>query len=117
MSAMSQSKLPLEIDVVSVKALLDSGEPFLLLDVREPHEFAAAKIEGATLIPMREIPARLAELAPHKDSRVVVHCHHGGRSQRVMNFLRQQGFSQVQNMIGGIDDWSLQVDPSVPRYE
>ena len=114
---MPQPNLPLEIDVLAVKQLLDSGEPLLLLDVREPHEHAAAKIDAATLIPMREIPGRLAELAPHKENRVVVHCHHGGRSQRVMNYLRQQGFTKVQNMIGGIDDWSLQVDPSVPRYE
>ena len=114
---MTQPKLPLEIDVLSVKQLLDSGEPLLLLDVREPHEHAAAKIEGATLIPMREIPGRIAELEAHKTGRVIVHCHHGGRSQRVMNYLRQQGFTSVQNMTGGIDDWSLQVDPSVPRYE
>jgi rhodanese-related sulfurtransferase len=114
---MPQPKLPLEIDVLSVKQLLDSGEPLLLLDVREPHEYATAKIEGATLIPMREIPARVAELEPYKTGRVIVHCHHGGRSQRVMNYLRQQGFTSVQNMTGGIDDWSLQVDPGVPRYE
>ena len=114
---MTQPKLPLEIDVLSVKQLLDSGEPLLLLDVREPHEHAAAKIDAATLIPMGQIPSRLAEIEAYKTGRVVVHCHHGGRSQRVMNYLRQQGFKSVQNMIGGIDEWSLQVDPSVPRYE
>ena len=54
---------------------------------------------------------------PHRDERLVVHCHHGGRSQRVTHYLRQQGFSQAQNMSGGIDDWSLKVDPAVPRYE
>ena len=65
---------------------------------------------------MREIPARIAELGA-KEDRIVVHCHHGGRSQRVTQFLRQQGYDQAQNMAGGIDAWSLDVDPSVPRYE
>jgi rhodanese-related sulfurtransferase len=109
-------ELPLNIDVSAVKQLRDSGEQFLLLDVRNPDEYATAKIEGATLIPMGELQARLSELEPHKQNHIVVHCHHGGRSMRVTQFLRQQGFSQVQNMDGGIDAWSLQVDPSVPRY-
>ena len=65
---------------------------------------------------MREVPARLAELGD-KAGRIIVHCHHGGRSLRVTNYLRQQGFSQAQNMSGGIDAWSLEVDPAVPRYE
>src|SRR5438093_148366 len=106
--------LPIDIDVRSVKQMLDSVEKFVLLDCREPDEVAAAQIAGSMHIPMREIPARLAELAPHKAARVVVHCHHGGRSLRVTQFLRQQGFDQVQNMAGGIDAWSLEVDPKVP---
>ena len=65
---------------------------------------------------MREIPARISELGP-KDTPIVVHCHHGGRSQRVMQFLRQQGFDQAQNMAGGIDAWSLEIDSSIPRYQ
>jgi len=109
-------ELPLEIDVSAVKQLRDSGEQFLLLDVRNPDEYATAKIEGATLIPMGELQARLSELEPHKQDHVVVHCHHGGRSMRVTQFLRQQGFSQVQNMDGGIDAWSSQVDSSAPRF-
>ncbi len=109
--------LPLEIDVLSVNKMLVGGERFVLLDVREPAEVATAMIAGSIHIPMREIPARLAELAPHKTERIVVHCHHGGRSQRVTHYLRQQGFTQAQNMSGGIDDWSLKVDQQVPRYE
>jgi rhodanese-related sulfurtransferase len=109
--------LPLEIDVLGVKQMLEAGEKFVLLDCREADEVATAKIAGSLHIPMREIPSRLAELQPHQGGRLVVHCHHGGRSQRVTHYLRQQGFTQVQNMSGGIDDWSLQVDPSVPRYE
>jgi rhodanese-related sulfurtransferase len=109
--------VPLEIDVQSVHKLREAGAEFLLLDCREPSEVATAHITGATHIPMREIPARLAELETHRDSRVVVHCHHGGRSLRVTQFLRQQGFAQAQNMAGGIDAWSLEIDSSVPRYE
>ena len=110
------AELPIDIDVVSVKNMLDANEPFLLLDCREPGEYATASIAGSTLIPMKEIQARVGEITDKKDSRIVVHCHHGGRSLRVTQWLRSQGFSQVQNMAGGIDAWSLQVDPSVPRY-
>jgi rhodanese-related sulfurtransferase len=109
--------LPIEIDAKATKQMLDCGEKFVLLDCREPAEVATAKIAGSVHIPMREIPARLAELEPHKSGRVVVHCHHGGRSLRVTQFLRQNGFGQAQNMAGGIDAWSLEIDPSVPRYE
>ena len=109
--------LPIDIDVASVKQMLDGGEKFTLLDCREPAEVATAKITGSTHIPMREIPSRLAELGGDEAARVVVHCHHGGRSLRVTQFLRQQGFTQVQNMSGGIDAWSQVVDSSVPRYE
>jgi rhodanese-related sulfurtransferase len=109
--------LPIDIDVRSVKQMQDASEKFVLLDCREPSEVATARIPGSTTIPMREIPARLAELEPHKTGRIVIHCHHGGRSLRVTQFIRQQGFDQAQNMAGGIDAWSLEIDPTVPRYE
>ncbi|HZZ72722.1 MAG TPA: rhodanese-like domain-containing protein [Pirellulales bacterium] len=108
--------LPLEIDCQSVKAQLDAGGDFFLLDCREPDEYQAAKIEGATLVPMSELPARLRELDFHKQGQVVVHCHHGGRSLRVARWLREQGFPDAQSMAGGIDQWSLEIDSSVPRY-
>ena len=109
-------EIPLEVDVQTVKQLRDAGEDFLLLDCREPDEFQLARIEGATLIPMNQIPARLNELADRRDKRMIVHCHHGGRSMRVTEWLREQGFGQVQNMAGGIDAWSQQIDGKVPRY-
>ncbi|MCD0460749.1 rhodanese-like domain-containing protein [Roseiconus lacunae] len=109
-------ELPIEIDVQSVKALRQANEDFLLLDVRQPEEYATAKIEGSTLIPMGEILDRIEELEPHRDSRIVVHCHHGGRSMQVTQALRGRGFGQTQNMAGGIDAWSLEVDAEVPRY-
>ena len=108
--------LPIEIDVHSVKQLRESGEPFLLLDVRQPEENRTAKIDGSVLIPMGELGDRLDELEKHRDRRIVVHCHHGGRSLQVTQALRSRGFDQVQNMTGGIDAWSTEIDEAVPRY-
>lgn len=86
----------------------------LLLDVREPWEVEKARIEGAKLIPMREVPARVGEL---DDAQAVVAiCHHGGRSMQVAMFLEKQGFKNVHNLVGGIDAWSRTVDPKVPLY-
>ena len=86
----------------------------LLLDVREPWEFEKARIAGAQLIPMREVPARHQELDREKD--VVAICHHGGRSQQVAIFLEKAGFTKIHNLVGGVDAWSRTVDPTVPVY-
>lgn len=107
---------PLEIDCQTVKARLGAGSPFLFLDVREPDEYATAHIEGTTLLPMSQLVDRAAELETHKNGEIVVHCHHGGRSLRVVNWLREQGYAHAINMAGGIDQWSQAIDPSVPRY-
>ncbi len=109
-------QIPLEVSAAEVKQRLDAGDEFLLLDCREAEEYATARIEGSTLIPMSEIQRRVAELEPHRERPIVVHCHHGGRSLRVTQWLRGQGFSGVQNMAGGIDAWSTEIDSSVPRY-
>lgn len=108
--------LPMEIDCKSVKARLDAGDSFLLLDCREPDEHSAVSIAAAKLIPMNEIPLRLAELEPFKQQGIVVHCHHGGRSMRVASWLRQQGFEQAQSMAGGIDQWAVDIQPGMARY-
>lgn len=108
--------LPLEIDVASVAALQQEGEPFLFLDCRREDEHAIAAIPGTELIPMHELGDRLDELEPHRQSRIVVHCHHGMRSLQVAAALREAGFEQAQSMAGGIDDWSERIDPSIPRY-
>ena len=108
---------PLEITPQQVKQRLDAGEKLHLIDVREPHEFALAKIAGATLVPMRSVPGELQDLEARADEApLIVYCHHGVRSLNVVNWLREQGLEACQSMAGGIDAWSLSVDPSVPRY-
>jgi len=86
----------------------------VLLDVREPWEYEKARIEGATLMPMRELPSRVGQI--DEDREVVAICHHGGRSMQVAMFLEKQGFKRVHNLVGGIDAWSRTVDPAVPLY-
>lgn len=113
---MTHAELPLEIDCRSVRELQSSGADFLFLDCREPDEYETAHIEGTTLLPMSALQDRVAELDGRQDQRVIVHCHHGGRSLRVARWLRAQGYTQAQSMAGGIDDWALRIDPSVPRY-
>jgi rhodanese-related sulfurtransferase len=108
--------LPFEIDVQAVKQMLDQGDDFLLVDCREPAEHDTARIKGAVLMPMKTISAQVGELESRRGGRIVIHCHHGGRSVKVTQWLRQQGFSQAQNMTGGIDAWSKQIDSQVPIY-
>ncbi len=108
--------IPIEVDCPTVKAKRDAGSTFLFLDVREPDEYATAHIEGTMLLPMSQLVDRAAELEPHKNGEIVVHCHHGGRSLRVVNWLRQQGYDHAINMAGGIDQWSQVIDTNVPRY-
>lgn len=104
-----------EISTEEVKQKIDAGEVFTFLDVREPWEIQTAKIEGAKLMPMGDVPSRAhQELDP--EAYVVVMCHHGVRSMNVTVWLRQQGFENVQSMRGGIDAWSRSVDESIPRY-
>jgi rhodanese-related sulfurtransferase len=91
-----------------------SREKPVLLDVREPWEFERARIEGARLMPMREVPARVGEIAQGKA--VVAICHHGGRSMQVALFLEKAGYNNVHNLEGGVDAWSRTVDPAVPVY-
>jgi rhodanese-related sulfurtransferase len=103
-----------KIDPVTLKARLDQGETVLILDVREPFEIALAPFPGATHIPMGDIPSRLTELDPDRETVVV--CHHGVRSAQVAIYLSRMGFECVLNLAGGIDAWSEDADPSTPRY-
>ncbi|MCO6457023.1 MAG: rhodanese [Pirellulaceae bacterium] len=113
---MSASSPQLEVDVQTVKRMLDERHEFLLLDCREPDEHELARIDRAVLIPLSQLPERVSELEPHRDRPIVVHCHHGVRSLRVTHWLIGLGFARVQSMRGGIDAWSLQIDPGMARY-
>ncbi len=106
--------MAIEIGVEQLRDLLAQGKMPTVLDVREPDETRLAPFAGAVQIPMGEIPSRLDELDPEDD--IVVLCHHGIRSGRIAAFLDQQGFRRVANLTGGIDAWSLFIDPNVPRY-
>lgn len=103
-----------EIEVTEVKEKLDRGDTFVLIDVREPHEYQICNIPAAKLIPLGEIGKRLGELDPEAD--IVIHCKSGMRSARACGILKAAGFKQVRNMKGGILAWSDRVDPSVPKY-
>jgi len=105
-----------ERSAAELQSLRARGEPHLLLDVREPDEYASARIDGARLIPLGELEARLGELEAWKDGLVIAHCHTGGRSARACRLLQAHGFHHVENLAGGIEAWSLTVDAEVPRY-
>jgi rhodanese-related sulfurtransferase len=107
---------PLEITPKEVKRQIDSGKPPRLVDVREPFEFEHARIEGAELIPTRSVPKALP-LFEEEEGPIVVFCHHGQRSMQVVSWLREQGVENCQSMAGGIDRWSREIDPAVPRYK
>ena len=103
-----------EIAAADLREQRERNPRLIVLDVREPHEWAIAHIDGARLIPLSELPERLGELDGHAE--IVTHCHHGTRSMKALEILRAAGFANVRSLKGGIDAWSVQVDPSVPRY-
>ena len=102
--------MPPEISVEDLKAKLDKKEAFILLDVREPAEHAAARIEGSTLIPLSELPSRCGEL--DKSRKLVVHCRSGARSARAVQLLIGKGYDAA-NVAGGILAWSERIDPAI----
>jgi len=103
-----------DIDPVEVKAKIDRGDPFVLIDVREPHEYQICRIPYAKLIPLGDLPKRVNELDSADE--IVAHCKSGMRSAKAVDFLKQAGFRKVRNMKGGILAWSDKVDSSVPKY-
>jgi adenylyltransferase/sulfurtransferase len=109
----SREATPAEVDVATARDLLSRGST-MLLDVREPHEHAICQVAGSRLLPMRQVPEALASLP--RDRRLLVLCHHGGRSARVTQFLRANGFDLAINVRGGIDAWAAELDPSIQRY-
>lgn len=105
--------IPFEISVQELKEWRNESRPHVLIDVREPREYNVAQI-GGRLVPLATLPMLLNELDPEQD--IVVHCHLGGRSGMATEFLRRNGFLKARNLRGGIEAWSREIDPSVPRY-
>jgi monothiol glutaredoxin len=102
-----------QLSAPELKALLDGGAPLELVDVRTHEERALARIEGSRLLDRTYHDALLLR---DRDTPIVFQCHHGVRSQGAAEYFRRQGFRNLYNLQGGIDEWSLLVDPSVPRY-
>jgi len=103
-----------EITAQELEAEWKNNPDLLVLDVRDPHEYQIAHIDGAVLIPLSELPTRLGQLDGHRE--IVTHCHHGARSLKALEILKAAGFSKVRSLRGGIDAWAVNVDPGLPRY-
>ena len=113
---MTETHLAVDIQVREVQGLIDSQETFLLLDCRNPDEYDLVHLHSAKLIPVGELTTRIAELEPHRNDRIVRVLSLGGRSQMVAAWLRENNFTKVQNMVGGIQAWAEEIDRSLPRY-
>ncbi len=105
-----------EISVAEAHRCLAGEKPPRLIDVREPEEYDVARIPGAELLPLSQWPSIAAEKLTDPGEALLIHCHHGGRSGNAAAFLTRNGFTDVKNVAGGIDAWSLEIDPSIPRY-
>jgi len=109
--------LPFEVSAGEMQERISRGERIFLIDVRQPEEHQLTRIEGSELIPMDTVPGRIDRLEALADEgTLIIYCHHGMRSANVVNWLRGNGIAACQNLSGGIDRWSTDVDPSVPRY-
>lgn len=109
--------LPLEISVREAQRLLaQEGTGLRLIDVRDPDEYAFCRLPRAELIPLPTLPTDAGAKLPDKSARIVVYCHHGMRSLRATEVLRQMGYTHVQSMAGGIDRWAQEIDPATPMY-
>ncbi len=115
-SSTDSPNVPIEVDVQTVSQWMENSEDWVLIDCREENEFAVASIDGAMLLPMSQWQEVSGKLDSLRSKHLVVHCHHGGRSMRVANWLRSNGFPTAQSMAGGIDVWSQTIDESIPRY-
>lgn len=108
------AEIPLVEPKEIAERLQSARDSFVLLDVRKPEELELAKIDGATHIPMQDIPYRLSDLNPEDE--IIVFCHHGKRSLNVCNYLKQEGFENCKSLRGGIDAWAEQIDPAIGFY-
>ena len=108
---------PLEISVHDTQRLLaEKGATLRLIDVRDPDEFAFCRLPGAEMISLQVLPSEAGGRLPDKSAAIVLYCHHGMRSARAADYLRQLGYTNAQSMAGGIERWSVEIDPAIPRY-
>jgi adenylyltransferase/sulfurtransferase len=105
-----------EIRPRELQGMIEAGEPIYLLDVRQPAEHEFVALPDSVLIPLTELPNRVEEVKPASDALIVVYCHHGVRSLHGGRILERFGHTKVASLAGGIDAWSLEVDPVLPRY-
>ncbi len=106
-----------ELPVQELKKRIDqNSQSVFILDVREPYEYEIVNIPGSVLIPLGQIQNRISELELYKNSSIVVHCHHGGRSRKACEILKSKGFKKVENLAGGIHEWAMQIDQELPTY-
>lgn len=109
--------LPLEISVQETQRLLaQDGADLRLIDVRDPDEYAFCRLPRAELTPLQTLPTDAGAKLPDKAAHIVVYCHHGMRSMRATEALRQMGYTHVQSMAGGIDRWAHEIDSTTPTY-
>jgi rhodanese-related sulfurtransferase len=107
---------PLEVTVQEANALLDSPTPPKLIDVREQEEFETCQLNGAVLLPLSSFVQDFPVALPDPAQKILLYCHHGMRSLRAAEYLSQRGYTDVKSIAGGIDRWSVEIDPEVPRY-
>lgn len=105
-----------ELSVIECKDLLSHSRAPVLIDCRELHEYTFCRIEGSTLVPLSSFAGSAEAELPENDTAVIIYCHHGVRSLNAVYYLRDKGYTHTYSMRGGIDAWSLEIDPSVPRY-
>ena len=109
--------IPLEISVQETQRLLaEESADLRLIDVRDPDEYAHCRLPRAELIPLSTLPADAAARLPDKSAQILVYCHHGMRSLRAVDSLRQMGYTNARSVAGGIDRWSHEIDPTTPTY-
>ncbi|MGJ8672378.1 rhodanese-like domain-containing protein [Rubritalea sp.] len=105
-----------ELNVAQCRELLTSDTPPLLIDCRELNEYAFCRIEGSHLVPLSNFTGTAEAEFANKDTPAIIYCHHGVRSLNAVFYLREQGYTHTYSMRGGIEHWSLEIDPSIPRY-
>jgi rhodanese-related sulfurtransferase len=107
---------PVEISPRELARHLENGQAVRMIDVRQPWESDIARLPGSLLIPLNELPQRVQEVPSEPAVTVVIYCHHGVRSLSAVTYLQRLGYHHVRSLAGGIDAWSCEVDPAVPRY-